>query len=189
MLNYESNESIQFITEQGSVDPVQWYSVILQERNKQQKRRNDFDSQWTSSLEDCSTYKQGLSIATSCTRNSLTAQSDSQPMAPKIEAHVLVYSLLFGVSTLGAVIVSKSYSRPQAELDAELRAKYPDLIKKSQDQKVHMQAFFDKVQCYISNFTIVNGRSSRSTYVLNCTDERSQQQHPRRRLLRYCYNV
>ena len=66
-------------------------------------------------------------------------------MAPKIEAHVLVYSLLFGVSTLGAVIVSKSYSRPQAELDAELRAKYPDLIKKSQDQKVHMQAFFDKV--------------------------------------------
>lgn len=66
-------------------------------------------------------------------------------MAPKIEAHVLVYSLLFGVGTLGAVIISKSYSRPQAELDAELRAKYPDLIKKSQDQKVHMQAFFDKV--------------------------------------------
>ena len=66
-------------------------------------------------------------------------------MAPKIDAHVLVYTLIFGVSTAGAIGLAKAYTKPQAELDAELRAKYPDIIKKSQDQKIHMQAFFDKV--------------------------------------------
>lgn len=75
-----------------------------------------------------------------------TTLSLNREMAPKIEAHVLVYSLTFGVSTAIAYGLSKAYSKPQAELDAELRAKYPDLIKKSQDQKVHMQAFFDKVR-------------------------------------------
>lgn len=67
-------------------------------------------------------------------------------MAPKIEAHVLVYSLTFGLTTAIAYGLSKAYAKPQAELDAELRAKYPELIKRSQDQKVHMQAFFDKVR-------------------------------------------
>ena len=67
-------------------------------------------------------------------------------MAPKIEAHVLVYTLMFGITTAAAVGFSRAYSKPQAELDAELRAKYPELIKRSQDQKIHMQAFFDKVQ-------------------------------------------
>ena len=66
-------------------------------------------------------------------------------MAPKVDAHVLVYTLIFGVSTAAAIGLSKAYTKPQAELDAELRAKYPDIIKKSQDQKIHMQAFFDKV--------------------------------------------
>jgi hypothetical protein len=85
-------------------------------------------------------------------------------MGPKIEAHVLVYSILFGVGTLGAVLFSRAYSKPQAEIDAELRAKYPDLIKKSQDQKIHMQAFFDKVSSYRFNFSGINDRSSQSTF-------------------------
>ena len=67
-------------------------------------------------------------------------------MAPKIEAHVLVYSLRFGLTTAAAVGFSRAFSKPKEELDAELRAKYPELIKRSQDQKIHMQAFFDKVQ-------------------------------------------
>ena len=88
-------------------------------------------------------------------------------MGPKIEAHVLVYSLMFGLGTLGAVSFSRAYAKPQAELDAELRAKYPDLIKKSQDQKIHMQAFFDKVSSYRFNFFGINDRSSQSTFQIN----------------------
>ena len=67
-------------------------------------------------------------------------------MAPKVGAHVVVYTLMFGGTTLAAIGFSKTFSKSQGELDAELRAKYPELIKRSQDQKVHMQAFFDKVR-------------------------------------------
>lgn len=88
-------------------------------------------------------------------------------MGPKIEAHVLVYSLMFGLGTLGAVSFSRAYAKPQAELDAELRAKYPDLIKKSQDQKIHMQAFFDKVSFYRFNFSGITDRSSQSAFQIN----------------------
>lgn len=76
-------------------------------------------------------------------------------MAPKVGAHVVVYTLMFGGTTLAAIAFSKTFSKSQGELDAELRAKYPELIKRSQDQKVHMQAFFDKV-LQVSNLLWLN---------------------------------
>lgn len=71
-------------------------------------------------------------------------------MAPiKFQAHVLYYSVMFGVTTAVAWGIAKSFSVTEDEKSAELMAKYPDLIKKSQGQKMEMQAFFDKVKGYL----------------------------------------
>ena len=66
-------------------------------------------------------------------------------MAPKIDAHVLVYGSMLFFTTAAAFGYQKAFTKPPEALEAELREKYPDLIKRSEDQKVHMQAFFDKV--------------------------------------------
>jgi hypothetical protein len=67
-------------------------------------------------------------------------------MAPKIYAHVLTYSLMFGITTAVAVGVSKTWSKTEEEKNEELLNKYPELIRKSQDGKKNMEAFFKKVQ-------------------------------------------
>jgi hypothetical protein len=80
-------------------------------------------------------------------------------MAPKIYAHVLVYTTMFGITSGIAIAVSKTWSKTEDEKNAELLDKYPELVRKSQDGKKNMQAFFNKVQkrqllnihCYYRN--------------------------------------
>lgn len=66
-------------------------------------------------------------------------------MAPKIYAHVLVYTTMFGITSGIAIAVSKIWSKTEDEKNAELLDKYPELVRKSQDGKKNMQAFFNKV--------------------------------------------
>jgi hypothetical protein len=67
-------------------------------------------------------------------------------MAPKIYAHVLSYSVMFGITTVAAVGLSKQWSKTDEEKNQELLNNYPELVKKSQGSKNNMEGFFKKVQ-------------------------------------------
>eukprot|EP00596_Hydrurales_sp_CCMP1899_P003015 CAMPEP_0119042584 /NCGR_PEP_ID=MMETSP1177-20130426/16006_1 /TAXON_ID=2985 /ORGANISM="Ochromonas sp, Strain CCMP1899" /LENGTH=95 /DNA_ID=CAMNT_0007009493 /DNA_START=170 /DNA_END=454 /DNA_ORIENTATION=+ len=67
-------------------------------------------------------------------------------MAPKIYAHVLSYSFMFGITTVAAVGLSKQWSKTDEEKNQELLNNYPELVKKSQGSKNNMEGFFKKMK-------------------------------------------
>lgn len=79
-------------------------------------------------------------------------------MAPKVYAHVLMYSSLIGITTAAAVGLSKLWSKTEEEKNNELLEKYPELVKRSQDQKKNMQAFFNKVEYSTVHFNTLHQR-------------------------------
>mmetsp|Transcript_22072 Transcript_22072/g.49064 ORF Transcript_22072/g.49064 Transcript_22072/m.49064 type:complete len:194 (-) Transcript_22072:145-726(-) len=69
-------------------------------------------------------------------------------MAPKfqIQSHVLVFGLLLTVGTAGALGFSAAFGSTDEEKRKLLTEKYPDRIKKSEDQRRQMQLHFDKMK-------------------------------------------
>jgi len=67
----------------------------------------------------------------------------------KIKAHVLSFSLILGIGTVGAVLISYSFGKSESEkreiLDAKIRAD-PELLKRKAERKVAMQEFFNKMK-------------------------------------------
>lgn len=67
----------------------------------------------------------------------------------KIKAHVLSFSLLFGVGTVGAFAVSYLFGKSDSEkreiLDAKIRSD-PELLKRQIERKAAMQDFFNKIK-------------------------------------------
>lgn len=65
---------------------------------------------------------------------------------PKIGSRVLDFTLLLVVGTAATVGASKLFSKSEEEKEAEIRRKFPELVKQSEDNKKNMQAFFNAIK-------------------------------------------
>mmetsp|Transcript_17881 Transcript_17881/g.30082 ORF Transcript_17881/g.30082 Transcript_17881/m.30082 type:complete len:119 (+) Transcript_17881:161-517(+) len=69
-------------------------------------------------------------------------------MPPKIriQAHVLTFTLLCGGASIASYYLSEVYGVSEEQKRAILLQKYPERVRKSEEQRKQMQEFFDQMK-------------------------------------------